>query len=143
MIELCSFSMIMHLMPGVAKVVSISVGNSDQRLYSVNILLLHLCDAGAGCQQREPGQGLNIGISLQLKAETQVTTHSSMLSLLQQRGKQELTCMLKMLAILMAHRMPSRHKEATSGSSQSCSPTLKAASSGVHASFGAQESTQD
>lgn len=42
--------------------------------------------------------------------------------------------MLKMEAILMAHRMPSRHREATSGSSQSCKPTLKAASKGVHAS---------
>ena len=45
------------------------------------------------------------------------------------------TCMLKMQAILMAHRMPSRHREATSGSSQSCSPTLNAASKGVHASY--------
>lgn len=44
------------------------------------------------------------------------------------------TCMLKMQAILMAQRIPSRHRDATSGSSQSCSPTLKAASRGVHAS---------
>lgn len=44
--------------------------------------------------------------------------------------------MLKMLAILMAQRMPSRHRDATSGSSQSCSPTLNAASRGVHASYG-------
>lgn len=43
--------------------------------------------------------------------------------------------MLKMQAILMAHRMPSRHREATSGSSQSCSPTLNAASKGVHANY--------
>lgn len=49
------------------------------------------------------------------------------------KGQQ--TCMLKMQAILMAHRMPSRHSEATSGSSQSCSPTLNAASKGVHASY--------
>lgn len=47
--------------------------------------------------------------------------------------------MLKMQAILMAHRMPSRHSEATSGSSQSCSPTLKAASKGVHASCNTQK----
>lgn len=40
-----------------------------------------------------------------------------------------------MQAILMAHRMPSRHREATSGSSQSCSPTLNAASKGVHANY--------
>lgn len=46
--------------------------------------------------------------------------------------------MLKMQAILMAHRMPSRHSEATSGSSQSCSPTLNAASKGVHASYKTQ-----
>lgn len=45
------------------------------------------------------------------------------------------TCMLKMQAILTAHRMPSRHSEATSGSSQSWSPTLNAASRGVHASW--------
>lgn len=43
--------------------------------------------------------------------------------------------MLKMQAILMAQRMPSRHSEATSGSSQSCSPTLNAASNGVHANY--------
>ena len=43
--------------------------------------------------------------------------------------------MLKMQAIRMAQRIPSRHSVATSGSSQSCSPTLKAASRGVHASY--------
>lgn len=46
-----------------------------------------------------------------------------------------LTCMLKMQAILIAQRMPSRHREATSWSSQSCKPTLKAASKGVQASW--------
>lgn len=43
--------------------------------------------------------------------------------------------MLKMQAILMAQRMPSRQSEATSGSSQSCSPMLNAASNGVHANY--------
>lgn len=63
-------------MPGVAQVVSISVGHSDQGLNGVNILLLHLCDAGAGCKQGESGQSLNIGISLQLPSDRTVTTHS-------------------------------------------------------------------
>lgn len=54
-------------MPRVAQVVSISVGHSDQCLNGVNVLLLHLCDAGAGCQQGESGQGLDISVSLQLK----------------------------------------------------------------------------
>lgn len=53
--------------------------------------------------------------------------------------KHHRTCMLKMQAILMAHRMPSRHSEATSGSSQSCSPTLNAASRGVQASWNTQK----
>lgn len=44
------------------------------------------------------------------------------------------TCMEKIHAILMAQRIPSRHREATSVSSQSCRPTLKAARKGVHAS---------
>lgn len=50
-------------------------------------------------------------------------------------SRDQLTCMLKMQAILMAQRMPSRHREATSGSSQSCSPTLNAASKGVQANY--------
>lgn len=40
-----------------------------------------------------------------------------------------------MHAILMAKRMPSRQREATSVSSQSCKPTLNAARKGVHASW--------
>lgn len=49
-----------------------------------------------------------------------------------------MTCMPKMHAILMAQRMPSRHSDATSWSSQSCRPTLKAASRGVQASWNAE-----
>lgn len=127
-------------MPGVAKVVSVSVGHSDQGLDGVNVLLLHLCDAGRGCQQGEPGQSLDVCIPFQLQKSHEVSYllhgHSVII------GKtadlttytRAQTCMLKMQAILMAHRMPSRHSEATSGSSQSCSPTLNAASRGVHAS---------
>lgn len=54
-------------MPRVAKVVAISVSHGDERLYGVNVLLLHFRDAGAGCQQGEASKGLNIGISFQLK----------------------------------------------------------------------------
>lgn len=43
------------------------------------------------------------------------------------------TVMWNMQVILMAHRRPSRHKEATSASSQSCKPTENAARKGVHA----------
>ena len=53
-------------MPGVAQVVPVGVGHSDQGLDGVDVLLLHLCDAGAGCQQGESGQSLDIGIPLQL-----------------------------------------------------------------------------
>lgn len=63
-------------MPGVAQVVSISVGHSDQCLDGVNVLLLHLCDAGTGRQQGESGQGLDIRIPLQLQTGRPVTTHS-------------------------------------------------------------------
>lgn len=56
-----------NLMPRVAKVVAISVSHGNERLYGVNVLLLHFCDAGAGCQQGKAGKGLNIGISFQLK----------------------------------------------------------------------------
>lgn len=37
-------------MPGIAQVVSISVSHSDECLDSVDVLLLHLCDAGAGSE---------------------------------------------------------------------------------------------
>lgn len=60
-----------NLMPGVAQVVAISVGHSDERLDGVNVLLLHLCDARAGCQQGEPCQGLHICIPLQLRQQDQ------------------------------------------------------------------------
>lgn len=53
-------------MPGVSKIVPISVSYSDQSLDGVDVLLFHLCDAGTGCQKSESGQGLNIRISLQL-----------------------------------------------------------------------------
>lgn len=53
-------------MPGVAQVVAVRVGHSDERLNGINILLLHFCDAGARCQQGEPGQGLYVCIPLQL-----------------------------------------------------------------------------
>jgi len=33
-----------HLMPRVAQVVSIGVGDHDESLNGVNVLLLHLCD---------------------------------------------------------------------------------------------------
>ena len=132
-------------MPGIAQVVAIGVSHSDERLDSVDVLLLHLCDAGAGRQQGKPSQGLHIGISLQLQTGRQEHTSVSVepFSCAQTlRGtkvvwsSQDLhTCMLKMQAILMAQRMPSRHSEATSGSSQSCSPTLYAASKGVHANY--------
>lgn len=57
-------------MPGVAQVVPIGVSHGDQRLYGVDVLLLHLGDAGTGRQQRESGQGLNVRISFQLRATT-------------------------------------------------------------------------
>ncbi len=55
-----------NLVPGVAQVVAVSVGHSDEGLDGVNVLLLHFCDAWAGCQQGEPGQGLHVCIPLQL-----------------------------------------------------------------------------
>ena len=54
------------LMPGVAKVIAISVGHSDEGLDGVNVLLLHFWDARAGRQQGEPRQGLHIRVPLQL-----------------------------------------------------------------------------
>ena len=60
-------------MPGVAQVVSVRVGYSDQGLDGVNVLLLHLCDAGTGRQQGESGQGLDVCVSLQLQTGRPVT----------------------------------------------------------------------
>lgn len=55
-----------NLMPGVAQVVAISVGHSDEGLDGINVLLLHFCNARAGCQQGEPRQRLHIRVPLQL-----------------------------------------------------------------------------
>ncbi len=65
-------------MPGVAQIVPVSVSHSNQRLDGVDVLLLHLCDAGTGCQQGEPGQGLNVCIPLQLHTGRTVTTQSQL-----------------------------------------------------------------
>lgn len=43
---MCDF----YLVPGIAQVVSIGVSHGDERLDSVDVFLLHLCDAGAGGQ---------------------------------------------------------------------------------------------
>lgn len=59
-----------HLVPGVAQVVSVSVSHSDEGLDGVDVLLLHLCDAGAGRQQREAGQRLHVRVPLQLLGRT-------------------------------------------------------------------------
>lgn len=40
----------LYLVPGVAQVVPIGVSHSDEGLDGVDVLLLHLCDAGAGGQ---------------------------------------------------------------------------------------------
>lgn len=55
-----------NLMPGVAQVVAISVGHSDKGLDGIDVLLLHFCNARAGCQQGEPRQRLHIRVPLQL-----------------------------------------------------------------------------
>lgn len=55
-----------NLVPGVAQVVAVSVGHSDEGLDGVNVLLLHFGDTRAGRQQGEPCQSLHIGIPLQL-----------------------------------------------------------------------------
>ena len=55
-----------HLMPGIAQVVAISVGHSDEGLDGIDVLLLHFCDARASRQQGEPRQCLHVCISLQL-----------------------------------------------------------------------------
>lgn len=60
-------------MPGVAQVVSVRVGHSDQGFDGVDVLLLHLCDTGAGRQQGESGQGLDVRVPLQLQIDTQST----------------------------------------------------------------------
>lgn len=123
-----------NLVPRVAEVVAVGVGHSDEGLDGVDVLLLHFGDARAGGQQGEPRQGLHVRVPLQLrpreKAERQNTARGTRRS----EWKTAPTCMQKMHAILMAQRMPSRHSEATSVSSQSCRPTLKAARNGVHAS---------
>ena len=62
-------------MPGVAQVVAVGVGHGDQRLDGVDVLLLHLRDAGAGRQQGEAGQGLDVGVTLQLQ-HTHTHTHT-------------------------------------------------------------------
>ena len=50
-------------MPGIPEVVAVSVSHGDERLYGVNVLLLHIRDAAAGRQLGEARKGLDIGTS--------------------------------------------------------------------------------
>ena len=59
------------LMPGVAQVVSVGVCHGDEGLDGVDVFLLHLGYAGAGREQGEAGQGLDVGIPLQLSIEAE------------------------------------------------------------------------
>lgn len=108
-------------MPGVAQVVAISVGHSDEGLDGIDVLLLHFCDARASCQQGEPCQGLHVRISLQLLPRQK--RGGWCFSIMGYKDSPSRlfssTCMEKMHAILIAQRIPSRHRDATSVSSQS------------------------
>ena len=65
-----------YLVPGVAQVVAVGVGHGDEGLDGVDVLLLHLSDAGAGSEQGEPGQGLHVRVPLQLHTHTHTHTIS-------------------------------------------------------------------
>lgn len=54
-------------MPRVSQVVPISVSHRDKRLDCIDVLLLHLGDPRAGCEQGESSQSLHVRISLQLE----------------------------------------------------------------------------
>lgn len=60
---------LVYLVPGVSQVVAIGMGHCDQSLNGVNVLLLHLRNAGAGSQEGEACQGLDICIPLQLETD--------------------------------------------------------------------------
>lgn len=64
--QLPGFQRDTHLVPGIPKVVAISVSHCNKRLYGVNVFLLHFCDAGAGRQQGEASESLHVGIAFQL-----------------------------------------------------------------------------
>lgn len=106
-------------MPGVAQVVAISVGHSDKGLDGIDVLLLHLCDARASCQQGEPRQRLHVRISLQLVPRQKRGGWCFSIMGYKVDRFFSSTCMEKMHAILIAQRIPSRHRDATSVSSQS------------------------
>lgn len=108
-----------NLMPGVAQVVAISVSHSDEGLDGVDVLLLHFSNARAGSEQSEPRQSLNIRVSLQLWAKSSEALGQNTKNKSTTRELLNTTCMEKMQAIRMAQRIPSRHSEATSVSSQS------------------------
>lgn len=55
-------------MPRVSQIIPISVSHSDKSLDGINVLLLHLCDPSAGCEQCEASQSLHVRISLQLES---------------------------------------------------------------------------
>lgn len=46
---------------------TIRVRDCDQSLDCVNVFSLHLGDRGVGCEESEPGQGLDVSVSLQLR----------------------------------------------------------------------------
>lgn len=128
--------------------------HSYEGLDTVHILGLHLCKWRVGSEECEAGQALHKGISLKLKEEVIRKNFKYQFTIYKIKRKNKnftlniynisfrfftftntavFTVMWNMQVILMAHRRPSRQREATSASSQSCKPTENAARKGVHA----------
>lgn len=128
--------------------------NCYESLDTVHILGLHLCEWRVGSEECEAGQALHKGISLKLEgmikknmkcrfiiyklkgndiSPLKFITHNPDFSASFTRHGRVFTVMWNIQVILMAHRRPSRQREATSASSQSCKPTENAARKGVHA----------
>ena len=61
---------ITDLQPRAAQVVSIGVGDGDERLDGVDVLQLHLGDGRGARQEGEAPQGLDVGVALQLHRQT-------------------------------------------------------------------------
>ena len=58
--------------PRLSKIIAISMCHGNQGLDSINILCFHFGDGWRSRKQREPWQGLNVSITLQLKHSRQM-----------------------------------------------------------------------
>ena len=130
-----------NIQPRMAEVVAVCVGDRDERFDGIDVFRFDLRDGWIGREQREASQCLDESICN--NTINDYTWNQFELDNFEGSWKAPRSSdMWKMQAIRMAQRMPSRHREETSKSSQSCKPTLNEARNGVQANWNSKKQTK-